>query len=399
MVLVLSSQAGWPDFYMRTLTEIIAQTIEKLKVDIVAQTLEQLKVDIVAQTLQQLNVNIAGQTQDINVYITGQSENLNVNIAAQTATLDVQVLGTASVSIDAQTVDINVKQSRYTENRIVLENNGTTPSWTSDVAYRVKFFSHRARGIIRKIEIYARNTTSTDENITVELCLSPRGPAIYTFTLTIPAGSSEGWHGILVYAPWGYNQLAVRVRNQGYAEIAYDDGSPYDYYSHSSSVEYIVPGNYRLWVRVYVYATDVGSLPVSGTVNTISIPNRSSRAETGVVSIAAGETKTLIDISATGRTTFIQLSSIGIGIDGVDWYVYCDGEEVLHLNPGFWVTYYADEKAGQGIVLTKRNDTDKIYAFTITVPLEFKYSLRVEAKNSGTTDGHVVARVILSSLI
>jgi len=90
--------AGAPDFVSGT--DIVAQTIDKLKTDIVAQTVEKLAVDIVSQTLEKLDINIASQTlEKIVTDVTAEKiGTLGVDIKGQT-------VGTLAVDIAAQSLD------------------------------------------------------------------------------------------------------------------------------------------------------------------------------------------------------------------------------------------------------------------------------------------------------
>jgi len=104
--------SGSPDWWIRTKTDIVAQTIANLDVDIIAQTLANLNVDIIAQTLANLKVDINAQTlAQVNIDIIAQTlANLNVDIAAQTignlaVDLNAQTIGNLAIDINAQTID------------------------------------------------------------------------------------------------------------------------------------------------------------------------------------------------------------------------------------------------------------------------------------------------------
>jgi len=53
---------GYADFHTPVKSDIVAQTIDKIRTDIVAQTVDKLKTDIVAQTIPKLAVDITAQT-------------------------------------------------------------------------------------------------------------------------------------------------------------------------------------------------------------------------------------------------------------------------------------------------------------------------------------------------
>jgi len=421
-------------------TSIRAQEIETVKVDIAAQSVGNVDVNIASQsatlnvagdvnvTNDQLNVNvtnaqldvnitntpvdinIAGQNADVNVNVTNSSINVTGSVDANitNSSLDVNVTNTqldvnvgnqVDVNINAQSVDLNVKNDNYIEQRVVLQNNGDTPLFTNLVAYRVKYFTHRTRGIIRRIEIYARNNTDTDEDITVELCLSPRGPALYTYTLTIPANSGEGWHGIMVYAPWKYDTLAVRIRNQGNAEIAYDEDGPYDYYAHENNIKYIVPGNFRLWLRVYIYGSDSASLPVSGTVNAINLPNTSTIPTAINMGISPGDTGIALSVDGTGFARCVILRFKDVYSSYVYVRVYIDDDLVLYKSLkeildalGATVT-----QGSSKISILKIDDTNYDYVLAFNDAFEFRRSLEVTVENTHDTDTLVIYAIAIIS--
>ena len=53
---------GYADFHTPTKTDIVAQTIDKIKADIVAQTIDKIKTDLVAQTIESLDIDLYAQT-------------------------------------------------------------------------------------------------------------------------------------------------------------------------------------------------------------------------------------------------------------------------------------------------------------------------------------------------
>ena len=78
--------SGSPDWWIRTKTDIVAQTIANLDVDIIAQTLANLKVDINAQTIGNLAVDLNAQTiGNLAIDINAQTiDNLTFDIVKQT---------------------------------------------------------------------------------------------------------------------------------------------------------------------------------------------------------------------------------------------------------------------------------------------------------------------------
>lgn len=54
--------SGYPDYWTRTKTDIVAQTLSTLAVDIAAATVAKMNVDIIAQTIANLDINVNAQS-------------------------------------------------------------------------------------------------------------------------------------------------------------------------------------------------------------------------------------------------------------------------------------------------------------------------------------------------
>lgn len=87
-----------------------------------------------------------------------------------------------------------------------------------------------------------------------------------------------------------------------------------------------------------------------------------------------------------------------MGIDAVDFYIYADDVEVLHINVGEFVSYWADYNVGNAIIVTKKDDATPCYAVMINIPIQFRRKLEVKATNSASTSGYVGA-IIIANLI
>lgn len=347
---------------MRTLTEIVAQTIEKLKVDIVAQTLSQLAVDIVAQTLSQLNVNIA----------------------AQTATLDVQVLGTASVSIDAQNVilDVEQKDDLYTYKRmepdIVTDSEIEAP-----VGYGV-YIDKGCRGILSAFKIYVKNLTGSDQTVTIALRRTPSGADLYEFDIPIPASQTD-----YDYAPkwylnieWNYDSLFWYVKNcpSGvWFAYKYDASAMRGGYKADG-----VNTRYYFPFVLYINARAKNTLPISGTVNTIAIPNKASFKKVAGEDVDPGETVTLIDAKGTGSCDYLVLHSYDLPHNYGYWIIEVDGKEFINENISTYYTFSGYVVGGHGnkFVCTVYDDTNYQYMFLINMRIQFQRRFTVKFKNT-----------------
>jgi hypothetical protein len=82
----LGDPVGLPDFCLPTKTDLVAQTIDKIRTDIVAQSVGNIKTDIAAQSVGNLGVDIRAQSLgNIGVDLRAQTiQKLNMDIYAQT---------------------------------------------------------------------------------------------------------------------------------------------------------------------------------------------------------------------------------------------------------------------------------------------------------------------------
>jgi hypothetical protein len=186
--------------------------------------------------------------------------------------------------------------------------------------------------------------------------------------------------------------------------LGYDVGEPFDYYGSTDEVSWEF-GNYRYWFRVNMSGETVGDLPVSGTVNTIEVPSVSTGSSADLVNISPGATATLIDVKGAGCVYMVQLlETSGMYID---YYIYCDGNLVM-LTPGLtsasvkisnWLSNIGDKGLGHGVVVTKWDDTAHVYSLQINLPMHFKKSFRIAAKNSSTATTYSAAASAVYRLI
>jgi len=394
---------GYPDFTLPV--SIIAQIIEKLKVDIVAQTLAELKIDIVSQTLAQLNVNIAASAITLDVNIASSAITLDVNIAASAVTLNVNIV--------AQTVDLNIKtsgganiiidkltQTAYTDRRVLLSNNGVTPIMFTAAATRRhgKFFPRGCRGFIRQIEIYCDNPDTADHVVTVYITPHPNMGALYSVALTVAAGATAAWRALTFRTFWGYDSLFIYAKrtDADYPRLAYDTGTPFDGYYSDNGVTWIEL-NERYWFRVDSYALTVGDVPVSGTINTIAIPNVFSefkRKLTGVLD--SGESEDLIEkTEGAGALTAFMVTywqavgtveptymAIGIDVDGKVNEVRLS----MLIEP-----LNSQENTISPISFGTIDTANNRYAFAINVPIRFRRYVRIYAKNYAAAGNQIQA--------
>lgn len=167
------------------------------------------------------------------------------------------------------------KESRLSW-RSQLSNNGTTPTEISPGPYHYhgKFFPRGCRGFIHELEIYVRNPAVVDDYVHVHFSPEPGMTNVFDVRLTVPALTDPGWITLTIDRFWNYDSLFIwmMVYVAGRVYINYDTGAPRDCY-YSTDEENWVPYNRRLWIRVNFEGETAGDVPVSGTLNTIPIPN------------------------------------------------------------------------------------------------------------------------------
>ena len=364
------------------------------------QSSVQIDVNIAASAVT-LNVKITGSDVTLDVNIKSQAVTLDVNIKAQEVTLNVNVQGTASVSIDNATVYLNVKHEENYVRGLFLEDS-TPPSDYLTLSTQRGLMIYNARGFVYRVKVWVKNTdTANDQNLTVYISIAPGLPPIRTLNITVPAGHDD-W--ISIVEPdavirsfwWNYEslfiwfdvnsnlQLGVGEKVRGFAKYA-------DGWYHSSNV----------CSSISIYGKTSGSIPVSGTVNTIQIPNKSSSSSSEETTVPAGTRVTLMNVEGTGVVTWIFLWS---NLNGMQFEIEVDGEKLTwlgydHLSPADLEYFYgAAPHEGIGVNLVRYDDTNLMYTIVITVPIEFKRSFKIYAYNPHTSD-HSVRHSALYNLI
>ena len=367
------------------------------------QSSVQIDVNIAASAVT-LNVKITGSDVTLDVNIKSQAVTLDVNIKAQEVTLNVNVQGTASVSIDNATVYLNVKHEENYVQGLYLEDESPPPSYLTLSTQR-GLMIYNTRGFVYRLKVWVKNTdTANSQTLTVHISIAPGMPPIRTLNVTVPAGHDD-W--ISIVEPdavirsfwWNYEslfiwfdvnsnlQLGVGEKVRGFAKYA-------DGWYHSSNV----------CSSISIYGKTSGSIPVSGTVNTIQIPNRAvSSVSSAIYNIPDEETRTLLEVEGCGRVEWLNLWT--------DWYdmyfdIYVDGERIclmpgypnVSMRIGIYKPHYGDTGLGNRVVVTKYDTSADEYAVEITIPLEFKKRFKVTAKNRAGTTKQAAAAAVLNML-
>jgi len=411
--------SDWPDYTLPV--SIRGITIESLPIDIIAQTVGNLSIDIAAQSLGNLDINIAASeiTLDVdvtNAYINVRTEaaqnlrvdivaqaigNLGVDIKAQTVgnlaiNIAAQTLGTVAISIAAQVVDLNIKtsggtniiidklaQGAYTERRISLTNYGASASWWSPTAdqRRGKFFPRGAKGFLRSVVVYCRDTGAGGGTITVYAAPYPGAGYLYSAIVTVPAAGAAAWRMATFTKMWGYDSLFLFFVCSGAAiEVGYDVESPQDsYYSTDAGMTWEAEVA-RWWLYPNISAASVGDLPVSGTLNVVHLPHSAAmRAEASVLVTKDVET-TIVEAYGLGYCEYFIFYVHGkADSDDTFMSIWVDGAAVFTENPSTMSLYGFDPSTPGMALTTCGADVDAV--IVVTTRIEFRRHFRVTATN------------------
>jgi len=143
-----------------------------------------------------------------------------------------------------------------------------------------------------------------------------------------------------------------------------------------------------LLFRLYKAGEGKGYIPVSGTVNTIHIPARSSSPKTSSFSIDPSTTKEIFRVDGIGKIKFLALAMEGIDDAYIIVFIDVDEESVT----GFGITqaiYTLGDAAGFGgdvMHFTRIDDTNKKYCIVFNDAFSFKNYFAVRIKNAHSTD-------------
>lgn len=224
-----------------------------------------------------LDVNITGSTVALDVNIKSQTVDLDVNIKSQSVTLNVQVQGQASVSIDNASVYLNVHNQNI--KMTATGHTSSSPTEYAAIYSATRYFTlfRDMMGLIYRLGIWIRNPTTSDIDITFRLKNSYDAAPLIERTVTVPAG-----HDGFVYAVtlatdtpriwWHYDTLILEYQPSADGlEIGKGDWTNFGIGIAGPT------GAHSVAVDLLILLEGGGSIPVSGTVNTINIPNRTTK--------------------------------------------------------------------------------------------------------------------------
>jgi hypothetical protein len=344
-----------------------------------------------------LNVNVTNSSLTVtvsgtvNVNVTNSS--LTVTISG-TPTINVQTSGGANIVIDKLT------QGAYIERRGTLENNGTTVYWLSAnyTYYRGKFFPRGCRGIIKSIEVYTQNQSASSDALSVFLSPAPGFGFIYSKPniISVPAGAGGAWRSGTINFPWNYDSLFVAVRASSDATIliGYDTDANYDSYNSTDSYSW-TDADRRLWIRVVMTGMTVGDLPVSGTLNSIVVPNTiGDLKEYSSVGVNGGSSVDIISVSrGAGSVTALVIhikQSAGTVPPGNVQFTWAIDDKSFSDTLDYYLKPFAGvANTATAINMPKIDTVNNDYVFAINVPIPFKTRFKLTISNTAASGNKI----------
>lgn len=167
-------------------------------------------------------------------------------------------------------------QESVLERRSRLWNDGNPtpgdapPGFDTGTEWYGKLFPRGARGLISELSIYARAAAAG--SIILDVAPTPCTGPLLRFVLA--PGVNWAWVTVAPRFWWNYDSLFVWIYScDADVEWAWDEVQPFDMH-HSPDLGYHwIPYDYRPFIRLEYAGETPGDVPISGTVNTVEIPN------------------------------------------------------------------------------------------------------------------------------
>ena len=348
--------------------DIQAQTVGNITVDVAAQSLGNVAVDLAAQTMGNVAIDIAAQTVG----------NVAISIAAQVVDLNIRTAGGVNIVIDKLT------QTAYTERRSTLSNDGGTASFEAITGAwrRGKIFPRGARGFIKVVDVHCKDVGAAGGTITVYIAPYVGAGYLYSATVTVPAGGGEDWRSATFNCMWEYDSLFIFIVTSGDdIQYGYETGSPRDAYTSLDSGATWTHLLRRCWFRVEMLAQTIGDLPVSGTINTVAIPNTSSRRQYESYALPMGVWNDIVSVDGVGGCDLIIIQNTANPSSHLTLFrVHCDGVLVMHYDYS-WLNINGFTPSTPSMSLTTYA-ADAICTVVITYPFEFRRNITVSCRNN-----------------
>ena len=333
----------------------------------------------------QIDVNIAASSVTLDVNIKSQAVTLDVNIKAQDVTLNVNVQGTASVSIDNATVYLNVKQDFKLGSGYVFSTFDFAEGDVDLDIYTYKwgiFLPRGCRAWIYRITSRFKNVSGVDRTVTFAVSIAPNYPPLYKKEITIPASQTDyaanTWY---IQMHWQYESMYVTFKANG-------DGVYMLGQSNNAGKggfrDDLTHGNLPFATISFLVKPE-GDIPVSGTVNTIQIPNASSCIYSGIVNISPESSHVLCNVEGCGYADGLSLHFKGVYDTKVQIKISVDGNVILDAT--VYDLSFVMGKIGEGgfpISASEYDNANKFFKLHFNHRFEFRKSFKVEILNNDT---------------
>ena len=128
-------------------------------------------------------------------------------------------------------------------------------------------------------------------------------------------------------------------------------------------------------------------MPVSGTVNTIAVPNLASGKESGLITVYAGGTY-YVSVDGAGSLLIAYFRYCTAASTTVlRPTILCDGVEALPMDGTIanWRDYLVG-LSHSDIYIAQWDTTNNYYTLAVALPLKFRRKLQVGFKNGSASD-------------
>lgn len=189
---------------------------------------------------------------------------------------------------------------------------------------------------------------------------------------------------------WPYESMFITVKSSASGVYLEGLSNNWGKGGHKNSVASPILPNFEI---VFLSKPE-GDIPVSGTVNTIQIPNVASSSDKQTWSCPAGSTVEYTIVEGMGKLLFLHFVTASSYIRAS---IVCDDNIAwtLDIGPAHLYNWYGYGQSGGPITVTKKyvEGTGMLYTFRFALPVSFKRKLSLKIYNAGGTDetGHYIA--------
>lgn len=248
-----------------------------------------------------------------------------------------------------------------------------------------KFYPRGCRGFLLYFAVGCKDNGSSGGTITMYVSPAPGLAAVYSAAIAVAAGGAYATRFGNINRFWHYDSMFIWfLSSTADMQVGYDETADYDALTSADSGVTWASQNRRYVIRANMYVGSAGDLPVSGTINTIAIPNSAGARQYQLLNV--GATSELLDTIqvGAGETLVIVFYSSNAAAILLQPRVYCDGVSVLPfdfaLNQWFSVLgYVASATAGYGgsCFYVHWDSTNTNYVLLVCVKYPFKRSLQI----------------------